>query len=70
MGCEPEEARTLLVELMQKLLPLKTMGEYGVQQADVERFTDSVFENQMRLVDNAYVPMTKEKVKDLYQSVL
>ena len=38
--------------------------------ADVERFTDSVFENQMRLVDNAYVPMTKEKVKDLYQSVL
>ena len=70
MGCEVPEARTRVVDLMEKLLPIKTMSEYGVQEADVERFTDSVFENQMRLVNNAYVPMTREKVEALYRAVL
>ena len=70
MGCEPAEARTRVVELMQELLPIKTMGEYGVQESDVAVFTDSVFENQMRLVNNAYVPMTRESVEALYRAVL
>ena len=70
MDCDPSEARTRVVDLMQALLPIKTMGDYGVQEADVERFTDSVFENQMRLVNNAYVPMDREKVEALYRAVL
>ena len=55
---------------MEQLIPIKRMGDYGAVEADVERFTHSVFENQMRLVNNAYVPMTREKVAALYQAVL
>lgn len=70
LGCAPEQARERVVELLDVLLPVKTMSEYGVQESDVAVFTDSVFENQMRLVNNAYVPMTREKVEALYRAVL
>ena len=70
MGCSAQDARAVLADKLQKLLPIKTMSEYGVQDEDVERFTRSVFANQMRLVNNAYVPMTEEKVAALYQSVM
>ena len=70
MRCTPADARKLLVERMEQFLPIKRMSDYGVQEEDVERFTASVFANQMRLVNNAYVPMTEQKVIELYKAVL
>ena len=60
---------TLFAAITQ-LLPPKKMHEYGVTEEDVTLFTESVFQNQMRLVDNAYIKMTPELVRRLYEAVL
>lgn len=55
-----------LFDAITQLLPPKKMREYGVQEEDIDLFTESVFANQMRLVDNAYIKMTPELVRRLY----
>ena len=65
-GCDVEHAITHLNELLEKVLPLKPLREYGFTEEDVETFTESVWANQMRLVANSYVPWTKELCKRVY----
>ncbi|MDO5703043.1 MAG: iron-containing alcohol dehydrogenase [Lachnospiraceae bacterium] len=55
-----------LFDAVTQLLPPKKMHEYGVKEEDIDLFTESVFANQMRLVDNAYIKMTPELVRRLY----
>lgn len=55
-----------LFDAVTQLLPPKKMHEYGVKEEDIDLFTESVFANQMRLVDNAYIKMTPEQVRRLY----
>ena len=56
-----------LFEAITDLLPPKKMHEYGVKEEDIDFFTESVFQNQMRLVDNAYIKMTPDLVRRLYK---
>ena len=67
--CGPEadeQAFDTLFEAVTQLLPPKKMHAYGVTEEDIDLFTESVFANQMRLVDNAYIKMTPERVRRLY----
>ena len=68
-GCETNEALETLRLAEQDLLPIKKMHEYGVKEEDIESFTASVLTNQQRLVKNAYIEMTKERIIDLYRAV-
>ena len=65
-ACSDAEAFATLFAAITQLLPPKKMHEYGVQEEDIDLFTESVFQNQMRLVDNAYIKMTPELVRRLY----
>ena len=69
LGCSEEEAIEALARAEAAMVPVKTLKEYGATPEDLQEFTDSVFQNQMRLVNNAYVPMDPKGVLELYEEV-
>ena len=56
-------------ELLNQLLPKKSLHEYGVKPEEIRLFAESVMENQQRLLKNSFVPMTTELVESIYQSL-
>lgn len=52
------------------LIPVRKMSEYGACAEDIDVFTESVFANQIRLVNNAYAPAGQDEVKELYRQVM
>lgn len=70
LGGKPEEAISNLNQMLETILHLKPLREYGFKEEDVERFTESVIENQQRLVVNSYVPLTKELIKEIYRETM
>ena len=52
--------------MLETVLPLRPLHEYGFQKEDIELFTDSVILNQQRLVTNSYVPLTRELIVEIY----
>lgn len=70
LGCEDQDTIQALADAEDALIKVKKMSEYGAEPEDVDRFTESVFANQMRLVNNAYYPVGPEEVKEIYRRVL
>lgn len=66
LGGSEKEAIANLNALLEHILHLKALREYGFKEDDIEIFADSVLENQQRLVVNSYVPLTKELIKEIY----
>lgn len=54
---------------MNHLIPKKALHEYGVKEEELEEFTDSVMENQGRLMANNFVELDREKVLDIYRKL-
>lgn len=61
------EVLDALAELLSKIIPLKRLQEYGVQQDDLERFAAAAMA-QERLMKNNYEPLTLATVTAMYQS--
>ena len=51
------------------LIPKKLLHEYGVTEQDLEEFTDSVLENQQRLLANNFVPFDRERIYKIYREL-
>ncbi len=67
-GCEVENAIPYLNELLEKVLHLKPLHEYGFTEEDIDIFAASVEANQQRLITNSYVqPWTQELSKRVYR---
>ncbi len=69
LGCGREDVYPALNQLFQALLPCRPLHSYGVSIGQLEEFTDSVMNNQSRLMANNYVPLTRNDVYDIYRSV-
>lgn len=67
LGSKPRDAVTSLAELLNAIIPLKRLKEYGVQEAELGEFAQAAME-QERLMKNNYAPLTKEVVYDMYQA--
>ncbi len=59
-----------LAALLERILPRKPMSAYGAVQADVEAFARSTIDNQQRLLNRAYVPVTLEVALEIEQNCL
>lgn len=70
LGCDEKDAIQALADAENVLIGVKKMSEYGATEEDVDLFTESVFANQMRLVNNACVPVGPEDVRRIYRQVL
>lgn len=67
-GCEVENAIPYLNELLEKVLHLKPLHEYGFKEEDIKAFAESVEANQQRLITNSYIqPWTKELSERVYR---
>lgn len=69
LGCGEREVYKELEKLLNVLLPKKTLHEYGVTEEDLDVFTDSVMNEQDRLMANNFVPLSREDVYEIYRSL-
>ncbi len=69
LHCETAVVYDALEALLNQILPKKALHEYGVKPEELDVFTDSVMETQGRLMANNYVPLDREQVYRIYQSL-
>nr|WP_297178711.1 4-hydroxybutyrate dehydrogenase [uncultured Agathobaculum sp.] len=68
LGCEVKDAIPQLNALLEKVLPLKPLHEYGFKEEDIKSFAQSVEANQQRLITNSYItPWTIELSERVYR---
>ncbi len=58
-----------LEELLNKLIPKKTLREYGVKEEDIEKNVDKDIETQQRLLINNFVELSRDDLISIYQSI-
>lgn len=69
LGCSIEGLYDALDQLLGVLIPKKALCEYGMREAEIQGFTDSVRENQARLMGNNFVPLDDAAVYDIYKNL-
>lgn len=69
LGCNPVRVYEELENLLNVLIPKRPLREYGMTEADIQGFTDSVRENQQRLMANNFVPLDDAAVYDIYNTL-
>ncbi len=69
LGCEPENVFAELEDLLSVLIERKPLHEYNVTEEDLVEFTDSVLENQGRLMANNFVELDRDRVYKIYTEV-
>jgi 4-hydroxybutyrate dehydrogenase len=55
-----------LETLLDKLLSRRPLKEYGMKESEIEEFADSVLKTQQRLLNNNYVPLSRDQIRDIY----
>lgn len=71
LGCGDGEVLCVLDSLLSKAaMPRRSLGEYGMTRDTAHEFAVSVTENQQRLLANNYVPLSKEEIEEIYNSLL
>lgn len=69
LGCSPDAVYEELEKLLNNILEKKALHEYGMREEDIEQFTDSVLENQQRLLANNFVPLNRERIMKIYREL-
>ncbi|MCL2853675.1 MAG: 4-hydroxybutyrate dehydrogenase [Defluviitaleaceae bacterium] len=70
LDCGIGDVYDSLSVLLGKILPLKSLSEYGVTAEDIDVFTDIVMEKQGRLMANNFVKLDAKEVKAIYEELL
>ena len=69
LDCRADLLYEELEKLLHCILPKKPLRAYGVTQADLVMFADSVIATQGRLMANNFVPLDRERVLKIYQEL-
>ena len=67
LGCAVDVVYEELERLLNVMIPKKALHEYGVSEEELDEFTDSVMENQGRLMANNFVELDRERVYKVYR---
>ncbi len=70
LECEIENVYESLEQLLDRIIPRKPLHEYGMCEEDISKFTDSVIENQGRLMINNFVEIDKDIISKIYRELL
>ncbi len=68
IGCKETLVYRELDKLFALILRKKSLREYGVSVSQIYEFSDSVLQNQKRLMANNYTALTRTDVFEIYQS--
>ena len=69
LGCDTKDVYEAMEALLNVILPKKALHEYGVTEAMLEEFTESVMVNQGRLMANNFVPLDQARVLKIYKEL-
>ncbi len=69
IGCDVDNVYEALEELLNVLIPKKALHEYGMKESEIEEYTDSVIENQQRLLANNFVPLDRDRILKIYREL-
>ncbi len=70
LGCQETEVYDRMDKVLNEILPLKKMSDYGATEKDVAAFTQNTVEKQTRLTANGYLPFDAETVSEIYSLCL
>lgn len=70
LGCTILDVYDKLADLLEKILPLKGLREYGVTEEDIADFTTNVMEKQQRLTANNFVPLSADDISEIYRGLM
>lgn len=69
LGCSTDNVYEELEKLLNNILQKKALHEYGVKEEELKDFTQSVINNQQRLMKHSFVPLTFKDVYEIYKSL-
>lgn len=69
LDCPKNHAFEQLEYLLTNLIQRPALRTYGMEEKDILLFTDSVINEQHRLLANNYVPLSKNDIKMIYSSL-
>ena len=69
LGCDSSEVYEELEKLLNHLIQKKALHEYGMTEEQIEEFTDSVLENQGRLMANNFVELDRARIVKIYKEL-
>ncbi|MDY3051668.1 MAG: 4-hydroxybutyrate dehydrogenase [Ndongobacter sp.] len=69
LNTEEDKAYDALAEVLDQLIKRNPLHEYGMKEEEIESFADSVIANQQRLLANNYVALSRDEIRDIYQSL-
>ncbi len=66
LGVRADRVYDTLDELLGSLTTKNPLRTYGMQEDDIDGFTENVLLSQQRLLNNNYVPLSKEEIRGVY----
>lgn len=69
MECSVENVYEELEEMLNKLIPKKSLREYGMKEEQIDSFTEMTVLNQQRLLANNYVFLTDEEIRQIFANL-
>ena len=69
LATDTEHVYEELDHLLGKLLSKNPLHTYGMKPEDIDRFTDNVLQTQQRLLANNYTEVTKEEIRNIYNTL-
>ena len=69
LDCTEKDVFDETEKLLYNILPKKSLQGYGAKEEDLIIFTENVVTKQGRLMANAYVPLDKDTIYEIYKSL-
>lgn len=69
LGCDISVVYEELENLLNQLLPKKSLSSYGVKKEELKDFTENVMTKQKRLTANNYVPLSQDEIYQIYSDL-
>ena len=66
LDCDVADVYDKIEDLLNHLVPKKPLHEYGMTEAQIDEWADSVFEKQQRLLVNNFVPFDRDRIRKVY----
>ena len=69
LECQVADVYEELEKLLNLLIQKKPLHEYGMKEEEIVAFTDSVIENQQRLLKNNFVFLDRDRILKIYREL-
>ncbi|SFA95330.1 4-hydroxybutyrate dehydrogenase [Clostridium frigidicarnis] len=69
LECKKEEVYNELYNVLNNLIHIKPLREYGMKEEEIYSFSEKVIKSQQRLLNNNYVEMNKEDMIKIYKKL-